>query len=57
MSAVNEQELIELDYDGITDTDIRVILWMTPGESISPSRLQRLDLLYRNLYIGPEGAE
>lgn len=53
---MNEQELIEIDFDELSDWEIRVILWMTPGESVSPSRLQRLDLLYRNLYIGPEGA-
>lgn len=45
-----ERELIEVDFDGLSDSEIMVLLLMDDDGAISMSRLQRLALLYRELY-------
>lgn len=47
---LSEEELINLDYDGLSDTDILVLLIVDGVKPVSPSRLQRLAFLYRELY-------
>lgn len=47
---MNEDELIETDYDGLKDCEILVLLIVDGESPVSRSRLQRLAQLYRNLY-------
>ena len=46
---MNEDELIETDYDGLKDCEILVLLIVDGESPVSRSRLQRLAQLYRNL--------
>lgn len=54
---ISEKELIEADYDGLSDSDILVLLIVGgDGERpVSKSRLQKIALLYRELYEQKEG--
>lgn len=46
-----EKELIEIDFDELSDAEIRTLLLMNEdGTPISPSRLQRINQLYEELY-------
>ena len=50
MSLISEEELIDADYDGLSDSDILVLLLISDGERVSKTRLQKLAFLYRELY-------
>lgn len=46
-----EKELIEIDFDGLSDAEIKVLLLMNEDRTpVSPSRLQRMNQLYEELY-------
>lgn len=48
---IKEKELIEIDFDELSDAEIKVLLMMNEdGTPISPSRLQRINQLYEELY-------
>lgn len=47
---MKESELIELDFDGLSDTDIAVLLMMDEGHPVSRTRLQKTAFLYDRLY-------
>lgn len=46
---VTEKEMIELDYDGMSDYEIMVLLIVDGKERVSKSRLQRIYFLYEQL--------
>lgn len=46
---MNEEELIEADYDSLSDSDILVLLMMNDDSPITATRLQKLALIYREL--------
>lgn len=45
-----EQDLIEADFDDLSDTEILVMLLIPDGMAVSRTRLQQLAFLYRTLY-------
>ena len=45
-----EGELIETDFDGLSDTEVLVMLMMDEERHVSRSRLQRTAFLYDKLY-------
>ena len=47
---MDEMEMINADFDEISDTEILVLLMMDNGKSILKTRLQKLSLLYHELY-------
>lgn len=49
---ISEKELIEADYDGLSDSEILVLLIVggDDGKPVSKSRLQKIAHLYRELY-------
>lgn len=51
---MDEMEMINADYDEISDSDILVILIMDEEKSILKTRLQKLSLLYHELYDSDE---
>ena len=47
----SDEELIDADYDDLSDADIMVLLLMDPsGKPVSKSRLQRLAYFYRQIH-------
>lgn len=47
---MNEQEMIESDYDELSDSEILVLLIMNENKPILKTRLQKVSLLYHELY-------
>lgn len=45
-----EQDLIEADFDDLSDAEILVLLLIPDGVVVSRTRLQQLAFLYRALY-------
>lgn len=45
-----EKELIETDFDGLSDAEILVMLLMDEERPVSRSRLQRTAYMYDRLY-------
>lgn len=45
-----EQDLIEADFDDLSDAEIMVMLLIPDGMVVSRTRLQYLAFLYRALY-------
>lgn len=45
-----EQDLIEADFDDLSDAEIMVMLLIPDGMFVSRTRLQYLAFLYRSLY-------
>lgn len=48
---ISEEELIDADYDDLSDSDILVLLFMNEdGIPVSKTRLQKLWVLYNQTY-------
>ena len=48
---ISEEEMIDADYDDLSDSDMIVLLFMNEdGTPVSKTRLQQLWVLYHNLY-------
>ena len=47
---VSEQEMIDSDYDDLSDSDIIVLLIVDEKRPVLKSRLQKISLLYHELY-------
>ena len=47
---MSEEEMIDSDYDDLSDSDIIVLLIVDEKRPVSKTRLQKLSLLYHELY-------
>lgn len=47
---MDENDMIEADFDGLSDSEVLVLLFMDEGASTFKTRLQKLSLLYHELY-------
>ncbi len=55
---VSEQEMIDSDYDDLSDSDIIVLLIVDEKRPVLKTRLQKISLLYHELYEKPtEGTD
>lgn len=47
---ISEEEMIDSDYDGLSDSDIIVLLIVDGKRPVSKTRLQKINQLYQKLY-------
>lgn len=54
---ISEDEMIDADYDDLSDSDISVLLIVDGKQPVSKNRLQKIAFLYRELYGSRSGGD